>query len=50
ALHTTQTGGTPYGASSTGESASLSKEEIELAQNLGKRLARIALNQKGISQ
>lgn len=50
ALHTTQTGGTPYGASSSGESASLSKEEIELAQNLGKRLARIAKNQKGISQ
>ena len=49
-LHTTQTGGTPYGASSTGESASLSKDEIELAQNLGKRLARIAINQKGISQ
>lgn len=50
ALHTTQTGGTPYGASSSGESASLSKEEIELAQSLGKRLARIAINQKGISQ
>ena len=49
ALHTTQTGGTPYGASSTGEHSTLSKEEIELAQNLGKRLARTAINQKGIS-
>ena len=49
ALHTTQTGGTPYGASSTGEHNTLSKEEIELAQNLGKRLARTAINQKGIS-
>ncbi|WP_215404412.1 NAD(P)H:quinone oxidoreductase [Vibrio gigantis] len=50
ALHTTKTGGTPYGASSAGENTSLSKEEIELAQSLGKRLARIALNLKGISQ
>ena len=49
ALHTTQTGGTPYGASSAGENSTLSKEEIELAQNLGKRLARTAINQKGIS-
>jgi NAD(P)H dehydrogenase (quinone) len=49
ALHTTQTGGTPYGASSAGENNTLSKEEIELAQNLGKRLARTAINQKGIS-
>ncbi|MBW3694387.1 NAD(P)H:quinone oxidoreductase [Vibrio sp. T187] len=48
ALHNTQTGGTPYGASSTGHSATLSKEESELAQQLGRRLARIALNQKEI--
>ncbi|MGF1755666.1 NAD(P)H:quinone oxidoreductase [Vibrio makurazakiensis] len=45
-LHTTQSGGTPYGASSTGHASTLTKEEIELAQKLGKRLARVARNQK----
>lgn len=44
-LHTTQTGGTPYGASHVAHSnqQSLSTEESELAQQLGKRLATTAL-------
>ncbi|NOJ22842.1 NAD(P)H:quinone oxidoreductase [Vibrio coralliilyticus] len=46
-LHTTQTGGTPYGATSvTHDGASLSQDEIELAQQLGKRLATTALKMK----
>lgn len=47
-LHTTQSGGTPYGASSVSSNSSLTKEEIELAQNLGKRLANVACKQKEI--
>ncbi|MDN3613569.1 MAG: NAD(P)H:quinone oxidoreductase [Vibrio gallaecicus] len=47
-LHTTQSGGTPYGASSTGHSASLTKDEMELAQKLGKRLAKVAIKQKEV--
>lgn len=45
ALHTTQSGGTPYGPShfNTGESRQLSREECELAQACGKRLAEAAL-------
>lgn len=48
-LHTTQSGGTPYGASSVSSGSSLTKEEIELAQNLGKRLANVARKQKEIA-
>ncbi|GHA63123.1 NAD(P)H:quinone oxidoreductase [Photobacterium aphoticum] len=45
ALHTTQTGGTPYGPSHLNHGAGtvLSKEEGELAQACGKRLAETAL-------
>ena len=44
-LTTTTTGGTPYGASNLAKDAGvvLSKEEIALAQALGKRVASIAL-------
>jgi len=44
-LHTTQTGGTPYGASHVAHSAQpgLSQEESALAKQLGKRLATTAL-------
>lgn len=44
ALHLTAHGGTPYGptALASQHKTNLSKEEIELAQNMGKRLARIA--------
>ncbi|OLQ89912.1 transcriptional regulator [Vibrio ponticus] len=44
-LHTTQTGGTPYGASHVAHTnqQTLSPEESELAQQLGKRLATTAL-------
>ncbi len=45
ALHSTKTGGTPYGAShlATGETPSkLSEDEINLCQALGKRVAEIA--------
>ncbi|WP_194438677.1 NAD(P)H:quinone oxidoreductase [Vibrio fluminensis] len=44
-LHTTQTGGTPYGSSHVAHNnqQSLSTEESELAQQLGKRLATTAL-------
>ncbi|WP_114765674.1 NAD(P)H:quinone oxidoreductase [Vibrio rhodolitus] len=44
-LHTTQTGGTPYGASHVAHhtQTTLSTEESELAQQLGKRLATTAL-------
>ncbi|EGU37748.1 NAD(P)H:quinone oxidoreductase [Vibrio scophthalmi] len=42
-LHTTQSGGTPYGASHVGHDSRLTKEEVELAQQLGKRLAHTAL-------
>lgn len=44
ALHNTQSGGTPYGASSVshGRNQPLTDDEIELAQQLGKRLATIA--------
>ncbi|CAH1594858.1 NAD(P)H:quinone oxidoreductase [Vibrio owensii] len=46
-LHTTQSGGTPYGASSVGQEPSLTAEEIRLAQQLGKRLAAAAKKLKG---
>ncbi|GEM74110.1 NAD(P)H:quinone oxidoreductase [Vibrio sagamiensis] len=46
-LHTTRSGGTPYGASSVGHESSLSSEEIRLAQQLGKRLAIAAQKLKG---
>ncbi|EAS62356.1 NAD(P)H:quinone oxidoreductase [Photobacterium angustum] len=44
-LHTTQHGGTPYGAShlNTGTNKQLHSDEIELAQALGKRLALTAM-------
>jgi NAD(P)H dehydrogenase (quinone) len=45
-LNTTQTGGTPYGATHVNGMNSdlpLSKDEITLAQHLGQRLGRIAL-------
>ncbi|ASC57763.1 NAD(P)H:quinone oxidoreductase [Vibrio vulnificus] len=45
-LHQTQSGGTPYGASSVGHESSLTTEEIRLAQQLGKRLALVAKKQK----
>ncbi|CAM2750893.1 NAD(P)H:quinone oxidoreductase [Vibrio mytili] len=45
-LHSTESGGTPYGASSVGEASSLSAEEARLAQALGKRLASVALKLK----
>lgn len=50
ALHTTQTGGTPYGASHLAQGDQpqvLSQDEINLCQALGKRVAEIArkLNQ-----
>ncbi|NOH25432.1 NAD(P)H:quinone oxidoreductase [Vibrio europaeus] len=46
-LHTTQSGGTPYGATSVNSSGStLSEDEIELSQQLGKRLAQTALKLK----
>ncbi len=41
ALHTTQTGGTPYGASHCSEGRQLSAEESELARAQGQRLARL---------
>ncbi|NAW68480.1 NAD(P)H:quinone oxidoreductase [Vibrio sp. V27_P1S3P104] len=40
-LHTTRSGGTPYGASYV-SSATLTNDESELARKLGQRLARIA--------
>ncbi|EEW06404.1 NAD(P)H:quinone oxidoreductase [Vibrio mimicus] len=42
ALHTTQSGGTPYGASHVHQQKMLSSEEAELARQLGKRLANVA--------
>lgn len=45
-LHQTRSGGTPYGASSVGHEATLTTEESQLAQQLGKRLAQIARKQK----
>ncbi|MFG0606497.1 NAD(P)H:quinone oxidoreductase [Vibrio mimicus] len=47
ALHTTQSGGTPYGASHVHQQKSLSSEEAELARQLGKRLANMAKQLKG---
>ena len=44
ALSTTQTGGTPYGpthVSGSGKDTPLSQDEMILAQNMGKRLARV---------
>tara|TARA_Y100001956_G_scaffold46695_1_gene45402 strand:+ start:547 stop:1116 length:570 start_codon:yes stop_codon:yes gene_type:complete len=46
-LHTTTSGGTPYGATTVSSAnTKLSLDEIELAQNLGKRLAATALKMK----
>jgi len=46
-LHSTQTGGTPYGASTvSSDSIKLSEDEMVLAQQLGKRLASTALKMK----
>lgn len=46
-LHSTQSGGTPYGATSVStEHSPLSEDEIELSQQLGKRLAQTALKMK----
>ncbi len=45
-LHDTQSGGTPYGASHTASKSAgsqLSKDEAELCQALGKRIAQLAL-------
>ncbi|KHT63644.1 Trp operon repressor [Photobacterium gaetbulicola] len=49
ALHTTVTGGTPYGPSHLNhpQSRQLSREECELAQACGKRLAEIACKLQG---
>ena len=49
ALHTTGTGGTPYGPShlNNGQSRQLSAEECELAQACGKRLAEVACKLQG---
>ncbi|RBM38582.1 NAD(P)H:quinone oxidoreductase [Vibrio tarriae] len=47
ALHTTQSGGTPYGASHVHQQKTLSSEEAELARQLGKRLANVAKQLKG---
>ncbi|CAH0539091.1 NAD(P)H:quinone oxidoreductase [Vibrio marisflavi] len=47
ALHTTNSGGTPYGATSSSQGKnSLTKEESTLAIELGKRLAETALKLK----
>ncbi len=49
-LHTSETGGTPYGASHVSQiSSKLSEDESELARQLGKRLAKIAQQLKDIS-
>ncbi|MEQ1363819.1 tryptophan repressor-binding protein, partial [Salmonella enterica] len=44
-LHTTRSGGTPYGASHVADSANstLTHDESELAQRLGQRLAQLAV-------
>ncbi|ELJ8716416.1 NAD(P)H:quinone oxidoreductase [Vibrio cholerae] len=47
ALHTTQSGGTPYGASHVHQQKTLSSEEAELARQLGKRLVHVAKQLKG---
>lgn len=41
-LHTTRSGGTPYGASYVSSSGQLTRDENELARKLGQRLAQIA--------
>jgi NAD(P)H dehydrogenase (quinone) len=48
ALHTTQTGGTPYGASHLAIDANskLSDDEITLCKSLGKRIAELGLKLK----
>ncbi len=46
-LHTTVSGGTPYGATSVNaHSTALTEDEIELSQQLGKRLAQTAVKLK----
>lgn len=50
-LHLTQTGGTPYGASSlNNDKDNLDHHERTLAQQLGKRLATITLKLQGVAQ
>ena len=52
ALNTTQTGGTPYGAThvcGAGQDNPLSADEISLAKHLGERVARIALTTQRIT-
>ncbi len=49
ALNTTQTGGTPYGAThvtGAGKDGPLSQDETTLAQHMGQRLARVASSLK----
>ncbi|MDR9828807.1 NAD(P)H:quinone oxidoreductase [Vibrio sp. FNV 38] len=46
ALHATQSGGTPYGATAVGDGSQLSSHESELAKNQGIRLAKAALRLK----
>ncbi|KDM91226.1 NAD(P)H:quinone oxidoreductase [Photobacterium galatheae] len=48
-LHTTQSGGTPYGASHLNQQGGLTEEEAALAQALGKRLAQTALKLQSVS-
>ncbi|WP_068712520.1 NAD(P)H:quinone oxidoreductase [Vibrio tritonius] len=53
-LHTTERGGTPYGAShvalhKAGTKPTLSGDEIELAQQLGKRIASVAKKLKMVA-
>ncbi len=51
ALHSTRTGGTPYGAShfDGSEKLPLSTEEVQVAKTLGRRLARITLQLRALS-
>jgi len=49
-LHTSVSGGTPYGASHVSQmNSKLSEDEIELARQLGKRLAKLARQLKDAS-
>nr|QIH42447.1 NAD(P)H:quinone oxidoreductase [Vibrio ziniensis] len=49
-LHTSETGGTPYGASHVSQmNSKLSEDESELARQLGKRLAKMARQLKNVS-
>jgi NAD(P)H dehydrogenase (quinone) len=49
-LHTSVSGGTPYGASHVSQmNSKLSEDESELARQLGKRLAKLARQLKDAS-